>query len=300
MDTSSRNIEVKFGPILGLGQSEILPAAKGRNWLLILVASGVLLTGAGWVAGKVEELRRIEVAKIEAAKKAEEAKIAGLTRHAEEYEKRLTTGHSLLWPKVERIVARGQTDDLYAGLLKEYPAPIWKIIDPIYPWDFDKALEKDRLSWIQSQKAPNVDAEFERAKKRLIDAEQWVNNFDQVADARKYGMTAPEWFEKFRAPKLQKYTLRNGKQYPMGQLPPEDLEPAVPAPSAPQVSSRSDAAPAAPQVPSVPELPAPVVAQAEPQVPALPPLPEPAKPTPAQVKPKTAPAAGGRTQVLSW
>lgn len=265
----------QHGKLLQLHSSTVRPAVPGRNWLPKLVLAGLILTGGAMVAGKLEELRREEVSRVATAEKAEADRkaqaervaaeqVAGLKKRIEAMQAQISQGRDDLLSDLQSVIRDGETIDAVEVVLRLYPAPTHDL-QALDASEFEQFLELDREAWIAGKKSPQLDAHYQVERAKLTYASDYLNYFQDAVNFTARGHKLPEWmnYERFRAVPVE-------------------------APEGGKVELQEREKTVA-QVPAEPE-PEP---EPEPEVKPK----EFALPAP---KPRTAPAAGGRVQVLDW
>lgn len=267
-----RDVFEQHGSLLQLRSSTVRPAAPGRNWLPVLALAGLILTGGAMDAGKLEEVRRAEVARVAAAEKAEAdrkaqaervaaAQVAGLKKRIESMQAQISKGRNDLLSDLQGVIRDGETVDAVAVVLRRYPAPT-RDLRGIDPREFEQFLDLDREAWIAEKQSPQLDAHYQAERVKLAHASDYLNHFQEVVNFTARGQQLPGWmnYDRFRA------------------------TPGV-APEGGKVEPREQEGPVA-QPESASAVPTQI---AEPHKAAVP-----------AVKPMTPSAPGGRVQVLDW
>jgi len=230
------------------------------------------------VAGKLEEVRREEVARVAAAEKAEAdrkaqaervaaAQVAGLQKRLMAMQTQISTERDALQERFQRLLADKDKDPAVAEMLRRYPAP-YKPLQGIDPVAFDAFIDLDRDSWIAAGKSPKLDEHYQVERAKVQAGADYLRYINEALELIDQGKRLPTWmgYERF-APGSETET-RELKDH-----------------GSPAKPEARHSVPVAPVVPVAPE---PVM-----------PLETPAPASAA--KPRTAPTAvPGKIQVLDW
>lgn len=275
----------QHGTLLQLHSSTVRPAVPGRNWLPKLALAGLILTGGAMVAGKLEEARRQEVARVAAAEKAEAARlaeekrvaaaqVAGLQKRLTAMQTQISTERDALQERFQRLLADKDKDPAVAEMLRHYPAP-YKPLQSIDPVAFDAFIHVDRDSWIAAGTSPKLDEHYQVERAKVQAGADYLRYINEALELIDQGKRLPVWmgYERFAS----------GSETETREL--KDHGSPV----------KPEARRSVPVVPAVPVAPEPVM-----------PLETPAASTPTAApapaaKPRTSPTGvPGKVQVLDW
>ncbi len=153
---------------------EPLNNKEGRFLKAIGVAALCIAVAAG--AGHVTQGIREEAARVAAAEKAKEerlaeekrtaaAKVVGLQKRLTAMQTQISTERDALQERFQRLLADKDQDTAVAEMLRRHPAP-YKPLQGIDPVAFEAFIDLDRESWIATGTSPKLDEHYqaERAK----------------------------------------------------------------------------------------------------------------------------------------
>ena len=153
---------------------EPLNNKEGRFLKAIGVAALCIAVAAG--AGHVTQGIREEAARVAAAEKAKEerlaeekrtaaAKVVGLQKRLTAMQTQISTERDALQERFQRLLADKDQDTAVAEMLRQHPAP-YKPLQSIDPVAFEAFIDLDRESWIATGTSPKLDEHYqaERAK----------------------------------------------------------------------------------------------------------------------------------------
>lgn len=153
---------------------EPLNNKAGRFLKAIGVAALCIAVAAG--AGHVTQGIREEAARVAAAEKAKEerlaeekrtaaAKVVGLQKRLTAMQTQISTERDALQERFQRLLADKDQDTAVAEMLRRHPAP-YKPLQGIDPIAFEAFIDLDRESWIATGTSPKLDEHYqaERAK----------------------------------------------------------------------------------------------------------------------------------------
>lgn len=153
---------------------EPLNNKEGRFLKAIGVAALCIAVAAG--AGHVTQGIREEAARVAAAEKAKEerlaeekrtaaAKVVGLQKRLTAMQTQISTERDALQERFQRLLADKDQDTAVAEMLRQHPAP-YKPLQGIDPVAFEAFIDLDRESWIATGTSPKLDEHYqaERAK----------------------------------------------------------------------------------------------------------------------------------------
>lgn len=279
----------RHADLLGLESAAAPKAIASRSPVLTWMISACLVMGVigGLVGTYVDykEAERVEIAKQEALKEAEEqaknreidAQLKRMSDLGMRYQYQLEQARKELFATIENLESYRDKIPQVKKFLAEYqlPADVRKAISE--PVDLQSARSADTHAYQALHVAEPQHLEQARVKWEAI-----------LASAKRYAdgidLNTPYFNGQLRSMDLdEQFKAEFGKR-PMQQ---------APAAAKPQVEA-VPVTPAEPVVEPVVAEPAAPVAEAVPA-----PVPKPA-PRPAAAKPKTVPAGGGRVQVTDW
>lgn len=153
---------------------EPLNNKEGRFLKAIGVAALCIAVAAG--AGHVTQGIREEAARVAAAEKAKEerlaeekrtaaAQVVGLQKRLTAMQTQISTERDALQERFQRLLADKDQDTAVAEMLRRHPAP-YKPLQGIDPVAFEAFIDLDRESWIATGTSPKLDEHYqaERAK----------------------------------------------------------------------------------------------------------------------------------------
>jgi len=171
---------------------EPLNNKAGRFLKAIGVAALCIAVAAG--AGHVTQGIREEAARVAAAEKAKEerlaeekrtaaAKVVGLQKRLTAMQTQISTERDALQERFQRLLADKDQDTAVAEMLRRHPAP-YKPLQGIDPVAFEAFIDLDRESWIATGTSPKLDEHYQAERAKVQAGEEYLHYVNEALELK--------------------------------------------------------------------------------------------------------------------